>query len=79
MEAKELRNTVLEYINTADERLLNIVKAVVESYREDDAVAFYPDGTPMTQKQYKEALDKAENQVAEGDYTLAEDFLNEEN
>lgn len=78
MDAVKLRETVLDYIANADERLLKVVKAVVESYNEDDTVAFYPDGKPMSRKEYKNALNIAENQVAEGDYITAEDFLNEE-
>jgi hypothetical protein len=39
MGALELRDSVLEYINVADERLLKVVKAVIESYQENDVVA----------------------------------------
>ncbi len=51
---------------------------VVENYNENDTIAFHPNGKPLSRKQYKNALDRAENQVAEGDYISAEDFLNEE-
>ena len=78
MEAVKLRETVLDYIANADERLLKMVKAVVESYNEDDTVAFHVNGKPMSRKEYKHALNTAENQVAEDDYISAEDFLNEE-
>ncbi len=79
MEATKLRETVINYMADADERLLKVIKAVVESYNENENVAFYPDGSPMSRREYKEALERAENQVAEGDYIAAEDFLNEEN
>ncbi|MHA7059834.1 hypothetical protein ACWGOQ_0021580 [Aquimarina sp. M1] len=36
MGALELRDLISQYVNTADERLLKIVKAVMESYREDE-------------------------------------------
>lgn len=36
MGALELRNLISEYVSTADERLLKIVKAVMESYHEDE-------------------------------------------
>ena len=78
MEAMNLRDTVLDYIANADEHLLKVVKAVVENYNESDIVAFHPDGRPMSRKEYKNALDNAENQVSEGNYISAEDFLNEE-
>lgn len=32
----ELRNTVKEYINTADLRLLKMIKALAESYQKDE-------------------------------------------
>jgi len=36
MGALELRDSVLHYINTADERLLKVVKAVIETYHEEE-------------------------------------------
>ena len=51
---------------------------MVENDNENDTVAFHPDGRPMSRKESKDALDNAENQVAEGDYISAEYFLNEE-
>ena len=36
MEALELRNIVKEYVDTADEKILNIVKAVFETYEKDN-------------------------------------------
>ncbi len=78
MEAGNLRETVLDYITKADEQLLKVVKAVVENYNENDTVAFHPNGRPMTRKEYKSALENSENQVKEGDYISAQDFLNEE-
>ncbi len=36
MATKNLRNTVKEYINTADIRLLKIIKALAESYQNDE-------------------------------------------
>lgn len=78
MEKLNLRDTVLYYISNADEELLKIIKSVMESYSENDTVAFHPDGRPMTRNFYKSALNKAESQVNEGDYVSAEDFLKEE-
>lgn len=36
MATMDLRNTVKEYMNTADIRLLKMVKALVESYQNDE-------------------------------------------
>jgi hypothetical protein len=77
MEALELKNTVLHYIETADERLLKVVKAVVESYRENDVVAFSVDGHPMTAEQYRQELLDAEAEIERGEYTTQEDLEKE--
>lgn len=37
MEALELRNVVQNYINNADERLLRVIKAVAENYKNDSS------------------------------------------
>jgi putative addiction module component (TIGR02574 family) len=36
METIDLRNTVKEYVNTADIRLLKMIKALAESYQNDE-------------------------------------------
>ena len=36
METLDLRNTVKEYVNTADTKLLKMIKALAESYQNDD-------------------------------------------
>jgi len=36
----DLRNTVKEYINTADIRLLKMIKALAESYQSDEQETF---------------------------------------
>ena len=45
MGALELRDLISQYVSTADERLLKIVKAVMESYHEDELT--------LTEEQYK--------------------------
>lgn len=74
MGALELRDSVLEYINTADERLLKVVKAVIESYQENDIVAYTIDGKPLTRITYKEELQEAIAEIKKGDYTSQEDL-----
>lgn len=71
----ELRSRLVEYINTADERLLRIVKAVFESYQEesDDVVAFRANGKAVTRKEYIER-----NQQAVIDYHKGTFKTNEE-
>ena len=77
MGALELRDSVLEYINTADERLLKVVKAVIESYQEEETVAFSVEGKPITRAVYKEELVKAELDIKNGNVISQEDLEKE--
>lgn len=77
MGALELRESILEYINTADERLLKVVKAVIESYQEDEIVAFSVDGKPITRSEYKLELSNAENEIKNGGLISHEDLEKE--
>ena len=77
MGALELRNTMLKYINTADERLLKVLKAVVESYREDEIVAYTVEGKPLTKSEYRQDLLDAEAEIERGEYTTQEDLEKE--
>ena len=43
----------------------------------DDQVAFHPDGTPMTRKEYKIALDTAEKQIKNGDFVSVDELEKE--
>ena len=79
MGALELRESVLEYINTADERLLKVVKAVIESYQENDIVAYTVDGIPLNRIAYKEELQKAKEEIKRGEYITQEDLEKESN
>jgi hypothetical protein len=79
MGALELRDSILEYINTADERLLKVVKAVIESYQENDIVAYTIDGMPLTRITYKEELQEAKVEIKRGEYTSHEDLEKESN
>jgi len=77
MGALELRDSILEYINTADERLLKVVKAVIESYQEDEIVAFSVNGKPITRSEYKLELSNAENEIKDGSIISHEDLEKE--
>lgn len=70
----ELKKRITLYLENADERVLKIVNSVFENYYQQEQVAFHPDGTPMSRKEYKEALETAEKQIKEGDYISVEDF-----
>lgn len=78
MGALELRNRIESYLERADDRVLSIVSSVFENYYQDETVAFHPDGSPMSRKEYKMALDTAESQIEKGDYISADEFEQEE-
>jgi hypothetical protein len=77
MGALELRESVLEYINTADERLLKVVKAVIESYQEEEIVAFSVEGKPITRSEYKSQLAETKLEIEKGDYISQDDLEKE--
>ena len=79
MGALELRDSVLEYINTADERLLKVVKAVIESYQENDVVSYTIDGRSLNRIAYKEELQEAIAEIKRGDHITQEDLEKESN
>ncbi|MGB0788907.1 MAG: hypothetical protein ACPG7E_00115 [Marinirhabdus sp.] len=68
---------MMGYIKDADERLLNVLKAVVESYKENDVVAYTLDGRPLTKKQYCQELLDGEAEIARGEFTTQKDFEKE--
>lgn len=72
MGALELRNLIADYVNTADERLLKIVKAVMESYQEDTIVAYTVEGLPLSKSDYKQDLLEAEAEIERGEYRSQE-------
>lgn len=49
MEAEALKKTVLKYIDDADERLLKILKALIESYQEEES-----DHPKLNEEHYEE-------------------------
>ncbi|MGE6355092.1 hypothetical protein ACQKCJ_14590 [Flavobacterium sp. NPDC079362] len=74
MGALELRDSVLEYINAADERLLKVVKAVIESYQEEEIVVFSVEGKPITRAVYKEELATAKLDIKKDNVISQEDL-----
>ena len=78
MGAPELREKWVQSIKTVDERFLRMVDALYEGYFKNETVAFHPDGTPMSRKEYKTALGVAEKQIEKGDYISVEEFEKEQ-
>ena len=77
MGALELRDSVLKYINDADDRMLKVVKAFIENYQEEEIVAFEIDNSPISRETYKASLVEAESEIKRGEYTTQEDLEKE--
>ena len=74
----DLKQSVRNYIDTADNRLLKMIKTLVESYHEDDNIIAYTiDGKPLTRKQYNQELLEAEAEIQRDELTLVEDLEKE--
>lgn len=68
---------MIGYIKEADEPLLKVLKAVVESYKENDNVYYTVDGQALTKKQYRQELLNAEAEIERGEFTTQEDLEKE--
>ncbi len=78
MATLDLKQSVQHYIDTADNRLLKMIKALVESYHEDDdIVAYTVDGKPLTLEQYNQELSDAEDEIQRDEVTSVEDLEKE--
>ena len=77
MEALPLKDNLIQYLEKADERLLKVVKAVMESYWEDEVVAHTIDGKSLNRIDYKNELKEALNEIKQGDFTTQEDLEKE--
>lgn len=78
MVSSDLKQSVQNYIDTADNRLLKMIKALVESYHEEDEIVAYTvDGKPLTRKQYNQELVDAETEIQRGELTSVEDLEKE--
>ena len=74
----DLKQSVQNYIETADNRLLKMIKALVESYHEDDNAEVYTvDGKPLTRTKYNKELLDAEAEIKRGELTSIEDLEKE--
>lgn len=78
MASLDLKQSVQNYIDTAGNRLLKMIKALVESYHEEDQIVAYTvDGKPLTRKQYNQELVDAETEIQRGELTSVEDLEKE--
>ena len=77
MGAIGLRDDIKNYVNIADERLLKVVKAVMESYWDEETVAFTVDGKPLTKKMYAQALQNGILEIQNNE-TISQEILEKE-
>lgn len=77
MGALELRNDLIQYIDKADVRLLKVVKAVMESYWEEEIVAYTVGGKPLNKESYQNELNEGIEEIKRGDFITQEDLEKE--
>ena len=78
MAAINLRESVLNYVQNADSRFLKLVKALADSYdEEDEIVAYTVEGKPLTRTAYHKELIASENEIDKGKFTTQEDLEKE--
>ena len=70
----ELKNIISQYMNTADDKLLRIVKAVFESYqKEEESDIDFFDELPI---EVQELLTESRKQAKEGKLTPHREVMN---
>lgn len=77
MGAIDLRQSVLDYVKSADNRFIRLVHALAESYEEEEIVAYTVEGKPLTKSEYRQELLDAESEISRGEYTTQEDLEKE--
>lgn len=60
MKTLELRNTVLKYVHTADEHLLQVIKNLVENYKKNVQSDWWAELSKEEQKEIELGLAQAE-------------------
>tara|TARA_B110000879_G_C11048312_1_gene461721 strand:+ start:69 stop:329 length:261 start_codon:yes stop_codon:yes gene_type:complete len=73
MGTAELKNKIIEIINTSDERFLRMVNALHKTYKEealtdDEVVAYTIKGEPLTKTKIIENNKEAVKSIKEGQY-----------
>jgi hypothetical protein len=71
METLELRKTVLEYVNQADEHLLRMVKKIMDNYRENVEPDWWDELSEEEQKEIEEGLAELDR----GEYISNEEVM----
>ena len=77
MGALELRNDLIQYIDKADVRLLKVVKAVMESYWEEEIVAYTVGGKALNKESYQNELNEGIEEIKRVDFITQQDLEKE--
>ena len=72
MNALQIRQDLINYINIVDERFIKMVYAMAKEYSKEEDYTLA--GPPMSKKTYKERIKKAKARVKSGQYTKQEDL-----
>lgn len=79
MGTAELKNQIIEIINTSDERFLRMVNALHKTYKEDisgnDIVAHTINGEVITKNQYIQNNNEAVASYQKGDFKTQKEIL----
>jgi hypothetical protein len=85
MGAEQIKAILHQRIEQADERFLQVIYAMVETYAEqyqtsgsdDEAIGYTPQGEPITVAELKAKINLAENQIDQGEFLTPEQLLQE--
>ena len=74
MTTMDMRENILTAVHNADNRLLKLINALIESYREDEIVAYTVSGEALTRETYRQRIAEAEAEIEKGHYITQEDL-----
>lgn len=74
MTTLELKQSVLAYVNNADSRLLKMIKALVESYDDNDRADWWDDLSKEEQMEIEEGLYQAKKGFFVSNETVMNQF-----
>lgn len=81
MQAIDLRNQLMQFINTADESSLRsffeFIKNQKNKVNNDEVVAYSSDGEPLTKEMYIQKVKEASASVDAGNFLTAEELEKE--
>jgi len=77
MSTTELREEILQYIESADDVFLRMVHAMSKAYKSVRPVGYDSDGKPITKDGLKSRVKVASQRVKEGDF-ITQEYIEKE-